>query len=148
MKPGPKPNPNRKTRSHSIWQNMKARCSNPNNTHYKYYGGKGVKVCERWQSFDNFYADMGESPPKATIERIDSDGWYEPSNCRWATRAEQMRNISRNVNLTLNGITQCLSDWATQLGINRATLQGRMLRGWPNEKVLTTPVGTRCQRKD
>ena len=126
---------------------MKARCSNPNNTHFKYYGGKGIKVCERWMTFDNFFADMGESPTNATIERLNSNGDYEPCNCVWATRAEQLRNTSRTVNITFNGITQCRTDWAKQLGITSMTIRDRLSRGWSVEKTLSIPASTKYAKK-
>jgi hypothetical protein len=77
---------------YSVWLNMRNRCNNPNEVAYKNYGGRGIKVCDRWSDFANFLADMGERPEGHSIERINNDGNYEPSNCKWATRSEQSMN--------------------------------------------------------
>jgi hypothetical protein len=82
----------RSTRIYEVWHSMMQRCYNPNHPAYAHYGGRGISVCERWHSFVNFFIDMGVAPPGKSLDRRNNDGDYTPENCRWATRAEQMRN--------------------------------------------------------
>lgn len=131
-----------RTREHSVWRRINQRCHNPNSKDYRYYGGKGIHMCERWRTFENFLADMGPKPfPKATVERIDGNIGYGPDNCRWASQAEQTLNKSNSVMLTHNGRTQNFMLWCRELGIHPATLENRLHRsGWSVEKALSTPV--------
>lgn len=126
------------TKEYSTWGSMKARCSNPKNPRFKRYGGRGIKVCDRWNSFENFFSDMGARPEGMTLERINNDGNYEPTNYRWATRKEQLQNTSRIRHLTYNGQTLSLADWARKIGINANTLTMRLnAYGWTVEKALS-----------
>lgn len=101
------------------------------------YGARGIAVCRRWHRFENFLKDMGPKPLKATLERIDNDGNYSPSNCRWATTAEQNRNKSNIRRITFSGKTQSLAAWANEIGVKEVTLAARLDRyRMPLEKAL------------
>jgi hypothetical protein len=131
-----------------VWAAMKARCSNPKIPNYDDYGGRGITVCERWRGrngFTNFLADMGPRPSRRhSIDRYpDNDGNYEPSNCRWATRSQQNRNLRTNHLLTFKGETKTITEWAEVIGVNKRTLMNRIINyKWPVERALTEPVGT------
>ena len=126
--------------AYRCWLAMRERCERKQNSAYSCYGGRGILVCERWQDFANFQADMGDPPPGHTLDRIDNDGNYEPGNCRWATRKEQSRNMRTNCTFVFKGKTQCVSAWAEEFGFKRSTLQGRLERGWPIERALLQEV--------
>ncbi len=127
-----------RTRTYLIWAGMKQRCSNPNNAAYYRYGGRGIRVCERWiNSFEEFLNDMGECPDGLTIERKNNDGNYEPGNCRWATEMEQASNTSRSNHITHNGETHHASEWARILNIPVGTLNGRVFRGCSVDRILS-----------
>lgn len=137
-----------KTTEYRVWKWMRQRCYTTSSTAYPNYGGRGIKVCDRWSGpdgFQNFLSDMGPRPSsKHTIERIDNDKDYSPDNCKWATHEEQSRNHRRTHFLTYQGETLCILDWSIKTGISRATIYYRLRLGWPIEKVLT-PMG-RSQR--
>ena len=125
------------------WQVMNTRCNNPNRDHYQWYGGKGIKVCEEWRKFENFYdwAMASGYREGLTIERIDINKDYEPSNCKWITLKEQSFNKANTRWLTLNGKTQSLTKWAEEIGLPVKTLQTRINKyKWSDEKALTTPL--------
>jgi hypothetical protein len=126
---------------YNVWAMMIQRCTNQKNKSWDDYGGRGISVCDRWlHDFAAFAADMGERPSGMTLDRINNDGNYEPSNCRWATGATQRRNARFVRPLTFNGRTMLISDWAAELGITVSSLGGRLDRsGWSVEKALTTP---------
>ncbi len=133
------------TREHHIWLQIRYRCNNKDNSGYADYGGRGIKVCERWNDFENFLADMGKKPSaKHSIDRIDNDGDYCPENCRWATMKEQGNNRRSNCPLTYNGETKTAKQWAEAIGMDHTTLWSRIFKqGWSVEKALTTPIDTR-----
>lgn len=105
---------------------------------------RDIVVCERWQlSFPNFYADTGPKPPGTSLDRINNDGIYEPGNCRYATRQQQMNNTRRKRRITWRGETLTQAQWARRTGISEHTLLGRLERGWTVERTLLTPVRKR-----
>lgn len=127
-----------KQSAYVTWCGMKQRCNDEGHVRYSYYGGRGIKVCERWQnSFSAFFEDMGPRPFKMSIERIDTNGNYEPSNCRWATRKEQARNTRRKRVLTIDGVEYHLSELAEKYGIDVRTLDKRLQAGWPHDKAFS-----------
>jgi hypothetical protein len=127
------------TPEYKAWQSMKARCQNPSDKRYKNYGGRGISICPEWESFETFFADMGQRPSsKHSIDRIDNSKGYSPDNCRWTTQAKQLRNTRRTRLITFQGETRCIADWAEILGIHRNTITGRLRRGWSVENALTS----------
>ena len=116
-----------RTPIYRTWQNMKSRCSNKNATSYKDYGGRGIKFCEGWKSFEVFYRDMGSSHFKgATIEREDVNGNYQKDNCKWIPRIEQSKNTRSNVYIEHNGKMKIISDWAREYNLPTVTLWKRL----------------------
>lgn len=134
------------TPEYRIWCGMKERCYRKRHPHYVYYGGRGIKVCNRWRnSFENFLKDMGERPANLSLDRIDNDKDYCKSNCRWATAKEQHRNTRSNRLLNYNGQTKTLIEWSEIVGIGRTTIRERLSRGWSVADALNIKVGNKLR---
>ena len=132
------------TRLYRIWRAMRERCLVPRCKEYKHYGARGISVCDEWLDFANFRDwamrngyDPAAERGKSTIDRIDVNGNYEPNNCRFVDMAAQNRNTRRSWMIEYNGKTQCISDWARELGIKRLTLRYRLKSGWSIERAFT-----------
>lgn len=144
----------KRSSTYSTWCSMIERCYSENNPSYKYYGARGIIVCDRWNpreggSFENFLLDMGERPKGKTIDRIDCNKNYEPSNCRWQTSQEQNSNKNNNVLVECNGKKQSISQWARESGIPYGTLRWRIVeQGWNPEIAVSTPVEQKHKRKE
>ena len=128
---------------YATWVTMKSRCLDPKSKGYKFYGERGITICDRWKnSFSAFVEDMGNRPGGYSIERMNNDGPYSPDNCRWATRFEQANNKCNNRKITFRGTTKTVSEWSDKTGIKRNTLYTRLyVRGWSIEKSLTGEEG-------
>lgn len=130
-----------KTPEYNNWVRMRQRCLVENNVNFPSWGGRGITICERWNDFENFLADMGTRPtPKHSIDRIDNNGNYEPINCRWATMKEQSRNRRSNHFVTVNGVTKTIVEWAEISGLHQSTIFKRLAKyGWPPDQAVSRP---------
>lgn len=130
-----------------VWCGMIQRCTNPNYAKFQDYGGRGIKVCERWMKFAEFYADMGPRPtPKHTIERMENNGNYCKQNCKWATSYEQRRNTRRNVYVWHEGKRFVMCDLAAAYGIPHETFRRRLMSGWDVPTALSAKDLRSCRR--
>lgn len=128
------------TPEYKIWKGMINRCNCPSNSGYYKYGGRGIRVCDRWQGadgFNNFSKDMGARKQDESIDRINVNGNYEPSNCRWADKNTQANNKRNTIYITAFGKTQSLQQWSNETGINRKTILWRLRKGWAMSRALT-----------
>lgn len=126
------------TKIHDRWRGMIQRCTNKNASNYHLYGGRGITVCNRWlTSFTNFYNDMGDIPINSTLERLDSNKNYEPSNCKWATKKEQARNRRTSKIITYNGKSKTLAEFCEKLNLNYKNTHLRLKRGWSVKRAFT-----------
>lgn len=132
-----------------VWNSMIHRCQDQSRKDWRNYGGRGITVCDRWQDFNLFFADMGHVPHGRSIDRIDNDGPYSPQNCRWATPAEQTRNTRQNNTITIDGVSRVLADWVTISGRTPATIRRRLKKGWTaRDAVFIVPTkGPKPRRK-
>lgn len=132
--------------TYQSWKMMKSRCLNPNYNFYSYYGGRGISICQEWvDSFEAFLKDMGERPDGLTLDRINYDGDYEPSNCRWASREDQVDNRRNGILYSFKGITLSPKEWARVLGVKRsqlylATYHGATIEGFIMKRGLLHKV--------
>lgn len=122
------------------WKHMRDRCRAPTNKDYRLYGARGIAVCERWGDFENFYADMGPRPKGLTLERLNNDHDYSPTNCRWMPPSVQNRNKRNNVWVELRGERMVFEDACRHIGANPRTIRSRLKSGWSMERALETPV--------
>jgi hypothetical protein len=132
---------------YAVWHSMINRCTKPRHKSWPRYGGRGVRVCNRWSNFERFLADMGRRPsPAHQLDRYpDNDGNYEPDNCRWALPVENARNRSTNVKIAALGQVRCVTEWAELTGITPQAIRRRIARGWDAARAATTPRATQAQ---
>lgn len=124
------------TSTYQIWQDMKRRCYAENRPAWKHYGGRGIKVCDRWLDFENFYEDMGVRPDGMSIERVDNDKGYEPGNCRWATLKEQHRNYRQNFLVYYQGVQMPLIELCEKVGVPYSRTWQRLRKGLSVEEAM------------
>lgn len=132
-----------KSRLYNIWLSMRARCRDPHNKRFNRYGGRGISVCEEWSSFETFrdWAYSNGYADGLSIERIDVNGNYDPSNCSWIPMRDQPKNTASNRRITINGETRILNDWARIAGVCSQTITNRIKKGYPESEWLK-PAGT------
>jgi hypothetical protein len=128
---------------YSSWSAMRRRCCDENHVAYPRYGGKGIKICDRWlgpNGFQNFLADVGPRPSGCTLDRIDNSGHYEPDNVRWATRSEQAFNRTPKILVTAFGKSQTIQAWSKETGVSVNSIHYRIAHGWDAERAVSQPT--------
>ena len=139
----------RRKPEYKVWAGIKSRCYCKTNSRYADYGGRGIKVCDRWlESFANFYADMGPRPsPQHELDRFpDNNGDYRPGNCRWTTSRQNNRNRRNNRQIAFDGKCLCVTEWAEVTGLTISAINHRLDDGWSPERILATPLRMRGHR--
>lgn len=128
----------RNTPEYVAWANMVQRCHNQNHPKYNQYGARGIRICDRWSNFELFLEDMGWRPSSGySLDRIDNDGNYEPTNCEWSTLKDQLNNRTISRMIEFEGRTQTIAQWAAEKGMRFDTLWSRLKRGWSVERALS-----------
>lgn len=131
-----------------LWRDIHARCYNPKKQNYKWYGGRGIEVHQRWHSFEKFVVDIGPKPSaKHSLERIDNNGNYDWRNCRWATQTEQMNNTRATRFVVISGERISLTEASARYGIPSGTLWKRLNDGWGDAQAVLTPIGPSAERR-
>ncbi len=130
-----------RTPEYVAWSHMKKRCIDPSHPNWRHYGGRGIGVCDRWLSFENFLADMGRRPsPGHSLDRLDNDKSYGPDNCTWSTREKQARNRRTSRMVMFRGETRSLADWCEMLRVPYKRVESRIRLGWGLEAAFTEPA--------
>jgi hypothetical protein len=136
-----------KTTTYKIWQGMRKRCENPKHRYFFRYGGRGIRVDERWGNFESFLSDMGERPDGHEIDRIDVNGNYSPENCRWATSKENQNNRRNSIRLIVNGTTYTPSEASLKFGVPAPLIYARLKKGMVGAECVATPRHRRPRLK-
>lgn len=136
-----------KSKTYSSWSALKKRCNTSSTTGFHNWGGRGIRVCERWNKFENFLADMGERPDGTSIDRIDNDGDYCLENCRWADKKTQSRNKSTNRVISIQGAEKCTQEWSDISGVSACTIRRRLILGWSAHDAVFRSVRKKIQSK-
>ena len=126
-----------KTKIYAIWRAMLQRCYNKKSPAWEWYGARGIKTSKKWLNFENFYKDMGEKPDGMSLDRINNDGNYSKSNCRWATRAQQARNTRLTKKIFYLGQSKTAGEWAEEFGLKKYTVRNKLIAGWTMDEIST-----------
>lgn len=134
------------TKEYQAWNGMRSRCLNPRSRSHQSYGGRGIKICDRWLDFENFFADMGPAPDGMTLERKDVNGNYEPNNCIWASDEAQRNNKRNSLLIEYQGQVKTATQWERHFSLRRGLVAYRYKHGWPLEELFSRPDSARRRR--
>ena len=126
--------------TYRAWVSMRSRCRSPTNPGYRDYGGRGIRVHEDWEVYENFCRDMGERPAGSSLDRIDNKGNYEPGNCRWVSQRVQIRNRRNTLRLTVDGVNRSIAEWSEISGVHVQAIKARLRRKWDPRRAVFSPT--------